>query len=292
MFNNIFNSKIIVSEHDIIYDKKTNKRIIRKSSLVSLFRVRELSISYYNKIQVLPDLRNLRILECSGSNIEYIPDTLIHLERLYCSDNHQLKHVPSLKNLRILFCDGCPLLIKLEKLPKLEKLNCTNCLNLEEIGPMPLLRFMDCSRNPQLFNISDQYSLEYLICERCYILDLEKSKMPNLINIRCVASFKLNLPPNLPKLEVLICDFARNIKLNHYKSLQLISSLGCPYFSFQVNKIQTVLNMSSYKQWCNKTNYIVVSFLLCLINHRLNKQNKKSIICDDIIKYKLKKMLL
>lgn len=292
---NLFDSKIMIRLKDVEVDNKTKKIVIKKSSLVSLFRIRELTCLCSN-IQILPDLRNLRILICNGNNIEYIPDTLVNLVELHCYNNNKLKEISSLKNLRILYCDNCSLLTKIgsdsTSFPNLERLDCFSCFRLQEIGPMPKLKILDCKRNIQLVNISDQYSLEVLNCQRCYMLDFSKSKMPKLINIKCNYCFDLRLPENLPKLIVLKCVSCMSMKLNYYKSLEFIDCIGCPYFIFENNNICTVSNIHNYKEWCKKTNYIVVSFTLCLMNLRLLKEKKNPIIYRDVIIHKLKDMLI
>ena len=166
-----------------------DRKRFRTYYLPSLERFKNLKIldCSGNKIEFLPELPDTLIeLDCSGNHIESLPklpDTLIELD---CSDN-ELTYLPKLPNtLKKLRCTGQ--LVDFSNLPQLpdnlEYLSCSeNTLTNLPILPNTL-KNLYCSYNlltelPQLPN-----TLKYLICRQNKLITLPE--LPNTLkNLEC-----------------------------------------------------------------------------------------------------------
>ena len=84
-----------------------------------------------------------------------------------CDD---ITSIPELPNLKRLECYDCPKLTTIPKLPNLEWLNCSWCVKLTTIPELPKLRYLYCYSCILLITIPKSIELTNLMCSNCRLL--------------------------------------------------------------------------------------------------------------------------
>jgi len=140
----------------------------------------ELECCSCQDITEIPNLPNLKILDCSHTNITEIPN-LPNLEKLYCY-KIEIKEIPNLPNLEILWCYNTNI-TEIPNLPNLEKLYCHNT-NITEIPNLPNLEMLywdykKCNNKQEVKELCSKF----IIKRKVLNLYRFKKKLPTLWKI-------------------------------------------------------------------------------------------------------------
>lgn len=128
------------------------------------------------KVKIIPHMPNLKKLNCCGTKVTEIPDTLVNLEELIC-DYTKIRKIPLFPNLTILSCQSM-LVEEIPILPKLVLLDCSNT-KVKEIPILNELYYLFCRENKLITHIPVLKSLESLNCELS-ILSFDLALLPNI----------------------------------------------------------------------------------------------------------------
>ena len=157
-------------------------------TLIKLKYLRDLRIQN-TEIRRLCNLPELTHLNCSETNIRYIPNTFVELKELDCSNCLLMYNIPNtLTKLKTLTCYNCP---QMEKIPntltKLKKLNFAHCKKISEIPAefvnLKELNCTGCSLIRFLPNTLTQ--LTFLNCSFCSGIPEIPAEFINLETIHC-----------------------------------------------------------------------------------------------------------
>jgi Leucine-rich repeat (LRR) protein len=130
---------------------------------------------------------NLTFLNCSGSSLAVIPDTLIHLKTLWCSECPNIRFIPdTLVNLTSLSCHTTMIDTIPDILVNLTYLTCHTTM----IDTIP-------------DNLVNLISLE---CHDCKNISSIPSTFVQLEHLTCSNTLVYLIPDNLVKLKILMCS--------------------------------------------------------------------------------------
>lgn len=203
-----------------IHSVKEGTRILKLENCTKLTEIPSLPNSietmifiYCTSLQKLPTSlpKSLKLLDCSFSKIENLPELPDGLEILLC-DNTNLKKLPKLpESLLELSIDRCWNFKELPVLPSsLQTFRCQG-IDIEKIEKLPkklgLLKCSFCMKLKQLPEIPS--SMHTLICTDMHIKEL-KLDNTNLKRINLSANpdlKKFSLPESLKDLNISYCSF-------------------------------------------------------------------------------------
>jgi hypothetical protein len=194
---------------------------------------------------------NLVTLDISYATIQYIPSTLVNLEKLECDHCLNLKEIPKeLVNLKHLNCYNCPLITHIPKeLVKLRYLNCFDCPLITHI-PKELVNLEILHCPPNIKEIPKEFvNLTGLYCDICHLLSQK------------------GIPKELVKLKTLFCRDCPLITHIHSSFINLynVRCGGCPNLIYVPSTVSYVdaswegpiyLGVSNYKRDIIESNYI------------------------------------
>lgn len=255
-----------------------------------LLSVKELDFSGNQNIRTLdPNLTQLKIIKCSGSAIETIPETFVNLERLEACDCAELGAIPSIWNLKTLRAENCPKLLELPYLHRVESVEVNGCQNLKTIPTLAFLKYLDCGRTG-IEGLPMLYDLTWLNCTDCphirelpilshvkillcgHCPKLEKlGSMDDLRDLTCCDNISLTSVPNFLRLrsadfcgcvnlkEIPVFSFLKSLYLEDCHMLQTIPSIPTLEWLKAVNcfKLQSIHNCPRLKDLTVKGSYML-----------------------------------
>jgi hypothetical protein len=180
-----------------------------------------------NEDVTIHNILSLTTLTISNTEVVSIPETLVNLEELDCSDCPLLTKIPeTLVNLTLLNCGDCPLLTKIPE----------TLVNLEEL---------DCRSNPRLVGIPETLvNLTTLSCSDCLLLTKIPETLVNLEELSCHSNPRLvEIPKTLVNLTKLHC-FSNPLITNIPETLVNLTQLGCSRCPLLASIPETLVNLT------------------------------------------------